>query len=103
MRFKVIPKCFQDASHSGHYSQSTFLLEENDWNDYGYITMYHLHYAGAETDGVATYIGPLRIMKIGQNPYESNLISKLFQRQPDLNIENIDAFLSKKTGHECQV
>lgn len=38
--FQIIDKCFQDASHIDVDSDVDFLLEESDWNDYGYMTLY---------------------------------------------------------------
>lgn len=37
--FQIIDKCFQDASHIDVDSDVDFLLEESDWNDYGYMTL----------------------------------------------------------------
>ena len=79
IRFHIISKCFQDASKTvGKQTQPMFFLEEDGWNDHGYHTMYHLHYAGAETEGIPEYFGPIRIMKFGQN--NSSLIIEYFRQ-----------------------
>lgn len=83
MRFKVIPNCFHDASHLRNRIGKEFpifLLEEDNWNDYGFFTLYHLHYAGPETDNIPVYIGSIRIMQIGQQEYQTNLIDQKFGR-----------------------
>ena len=41
--FQIIEKCFQDASHIDVDSDVDFLLEESDWNDYGFMTLYGVH------------------------------------------------------------
>lgn len=81
MKFKVIKKCYQDASKEGRFKYPIFLLEEDNWNDYGYITLYHLHYAGPKTNGTPVYLGAIRIMQIGQREYQSGLLTSIFQRK----------------------
>lgn len=41
--FQIIEKCFQDARNIVVDEDVDFLLEESDWNDYGFITMYGVH------------------------------------------------------------
>ena len=41
--FQIIGKCMQDARSVKPNDDVDFLLEENDWNDYGYVTMYYVH------------------------------------------------------------
>lgn len=99
IRFHIISKCFQDASKTvGKQTQPMFFLEEDGWNDHGYHTMYHLHYAGAETEGIPEYFGPIRIMKFGQKEYESNLLRLEF---PNLYFSNLpDTFVSLSLSKE---
>lgn len=40
--FKVISKCFQDASRLPG-NDADFYLEENNWNDYHFYVLYYLH------------------------------------------------------------
>lgn len=90
MEFKVISRCFNNASvwlHSGR--DCDFYLEEDGWNDYHYYTMYHLHATCRLTGGTENeYIGYIRIMKIGQEQKESNLVravtqGRVFSSLPD--------------------
>ena len=87
IRFQIISKCFQDASKIVvKQTAPMFFLEEDGWNDHDYYTMYHLHYAGAETEWIPQYFGPIRIMKYGQKEYESNLLRLEF---PNLYFSNL--------------
>lgn len=40
--FQIIENCFQDARDVAIRKDVDFLVEENDWNDYGYITYYSI-------------------------------------------------------------
>ncbi|WP_195533684.1 AAA family ATPase [Bacteroides finegoldii] len=90
LTFRLIKKCWQDASY---YKQQDmdFLLEENDWNDYHYYTTYHLHVTckrATQSKG-AIYLGPIQIMKLGQEKEESELLraelkgKDIFQKLPE--------------------
>lgn len=58
--FKIIEKCFQDASqHSG--DDADFYLEENDWNDYQFYVLYYLHATKRITGTKNMLLGYLRI------------------------------------------
>lgn len=90
MEFKVISGCFNNAyvwSYSGR--DCDFYLEEDSWNDYSYYTMYHLHATCRLTGGSENeYLGYIRIMKIGQETGESNLVravtkGRVFKSLPD--------------------
>lgn len=90
MEFKVIARCFKNASirmYSGR--DCDFYLEEDGWNDYSYYTMYHLHATCRITgDAENEYLGYIRIMKIGQDTGESNLVRSVtkgcnFESLPD--------------------
>ncbi len=76
-KFKIIGRCFNDASYQVADPDIDFFLEEDGWNDYWYYTMYHLHSTG-RLGGEVEYLGPIRIMRIGQKEYESNLLRNLF-------------------------
>lgn len=90
LTFRLIKKCWQDASY---YKQQDmdFLLEENDWNDYHYYTTYHLHVTckRATRSKGAIYLGPIQIMKLGQEKEESELLraelkgKDIFQKLPE--------------------
>lgn len=42
LKFKLIDKCWQEATGVSS-DDADFFLEKNEWDDYGYHTMYHLH------------------------------------------------------------
>lgn len=77
LSFKVIDKCYQKASY---YKENDvdFLLEEDNWNDYFYKTLYHLHVTGKLTNKATEYLGEIKIMKFGQTTDEANLLGALF-------------------------
>ena len=85
LKFKIIDKCFQDATS---YTQTDvdFLLEEDDWNDYYYRTIYHIHVTPKRTKGKTVYLGIIKIMQYGQTQEDSKLLRKLF---PKLIFENL--------------
>lgn len=81
MLFKRIDKCWQNAE--GHRETDVdFLLEENDWDDFGYATTYHLHASRKLTGNSPEHLGSLRIMRIGQTKSEAYLLDKLFKNNP---------------------
>lgn len=71
--FKLIEKCHQDATHI-NADDADFLIEEDGWNDYSYYVMYHLHATDKLTNNGNEYLGYIRIMKVRQEKYESNLL-----------------------------
>jgi len=52
----------------GNYpEEALFYLEKDTWNDFGFLTTYHLHVSGELTDdGKAALIGFVRILRKGQ-------------------------------------
>lgn len=64
IRFWVVP------SKSRPYSSPPpcFVLEQDNWNDYGFRTQYHLTYRGHDKSGKTeeTSIGPVKILRKGQ-------------------------------------
>ena len=71
--FKLIEKCYQDASRV-EADNADFLIEEDRWNDNYYSVMYHLHATSRLTGHGNEYLGYIKIMKVGQEKYESNLL-----------------------------
>lgn len=69
MVFKIIKKCFQDATHIED-DRANFFLEKNDWNDYSYLTQFHLHATAKITQGSNEYLGPISIMRYDQSIHE---------------------------------
>lgn len=78
--FRLISKCFQDAS-GVEYGNAHFLIEENDWNDYNFYVMYHLHATPLITGSRTVYLGYIKIMKSGQEKYEEYLLRKALGKQ----------------------
>lgn len=79
--FQVIGNCFQDASEVKINKDVDFLVEENEWNDYGYITYYTIH----STPKISkrdrpVYLGAIRIMKVGQKVHEKYLLREEFKK-----------------------
>lgn len=79
LKFKIIDKCFQDATF---YTKTDvdFLLEEDDWNDFYYRTLYHIHATPKLTKGKTEYLGTIRIMRYGQTTEDSQLLRRLFPK-----------------------
>lgn len=77
-KFRLIEKCWQDASYCKE-ADVDFLLEENDWNDFSYLTTYHLHVTRKRaTDSNGTvYLGAISIMKAGQKELEKYLLREM--------------------------
>lgn len=73
--FKIIPKCFQDASRYND-KDIDFYIEENDWNDYGYYTTYFLHASKNLTSENNELLGQVNIMQKGQTEYDLYLLKK---------------------------
>lgn len=59
MRFKVVPP----KGPLPRVSSPTFVLFQDNWNDYSFQTQYHLHYVTVDID---TLIGPVKILRKGQ-------------------------------------
>lgn len=90
-KFQIIGWQFNNVSYLTARDGVDFFLEEDNWNDYWYYTMYHLHSTG-RLGGEAQYLGTIRIMKIGQQTGETNLLRKEF---PDGVFTNLpDDFVS---------
>lgn len=87
LKFKIIDKCWQDASDVPA-GDADFLLEKDGWNDLGYHVLYHLHATGLITGKGNEYLGSIRIMKKGQQLYEiymleKDLKSRFFMKLPE--------------------
>lgn len=79
-KFKLIENCFEDANGYEHNGQDAdFYLEENNWDDYGFHTLYTLH-ATKHFTGKAKNekISSIRIMKIGQGVGDIYLLRDFF-------------------------
>lgn len=59
--------------------ETRFALQQDDWNDYSYRTLYHLHYRhGSEPDDI-TYVGGVKILKMGQTSGGPQLLQSPFK------------------------
>lgn len=77
IKFRRIDKCWQKAD--GHLDTDVaFFLEENDWDDFGYQTTYHLHASKLLTGTKPEYLGSLRIMKKGQTTIDAYILCQLY-------------------------
>ncbi|MFJ5440988.1 ATP-binding protein [Pectobacterium sp. CHL-2024] len=64
-------------------SDSMFALQQDDWNDYSYQTLYHLYYRPeAKEPEAVTYIGGVKILKKGQTT-GARLIKEPFNQLGD--------------------
>ncbi|MFQ3456005.1 ATP-binding protein [Bradyrhizobium sp. UFLA01-814] len=59
---------------------SRFALQRDNWNDYGFQTLYHLHYRHSNEPRDVTYLGGVKILKRGQTAADRPLIQESFQR-----------------------
>ena len=75
LKFKLIDKCWQNAVNLSD-DGADFFLEKNEWNDFGYHTMYHLHATDKLTSEGNVYLGYIRIMKHGQEKHDIYLLNK---------------------------
>ena len=75
LKFKLIDKCWQNAVNLSD-DGADFFLEKNEWNDFGYHTMYHLHATDKLTSEGNVYLGYTRIMKHGQEKHDIYLLNK---------------------------
>lgn len=60
--------------------ETRFALQQDDWNDYSFRTLYHLHFRHGEDETDVTYIGGVKILKKGQTAGGPQLIQKPFNR-----------------------
>lgn len=58
---------------------SRFALQRDDWNDYSFRTLYHLHYRHGSDPTDITYIGGVKILKRGQTAGGPQLIQDSFK------------------------
>ena len=94
MKFKIIAKCFQDASE--HKDPNIdFYLEESDWDNYGYMTTYGLHISKEITKKDKTeYLGSINIMQKGQPLNKLYLLRTLCNDKEPVFTELPDDFIS---------
>jgi len=59
-----------------------FVLEQDNWNDYGFQTLYRLSYVTLDANGriVEDLIGPVKILRAAQSSSDGLLINSAFER-----------------------
>jgi energy-coupling factor transporter ATP-binding protein EcfA2 len=60
-----------------------FALQQDDWNDYSFQTLYHLHYRHGKESNEVTYIGGVKILKKGQTRADYIQITEKFSTLGD--------------------
>jgi len=60
---------------------STFALQQDNWNDYSFQTLYHLYYQPDDSEA-ATLIGPVKILRRGQTASDTIQIKQAFDQLP---------------------
>lgn len=62
---------------------SRFALQQDDWNDYSFRTLYHLHFRHGEGAEDVTYLGGVKILRRGQKADGARLIDRPFSKLSD--------------------
>lgn len=60
--------------------ETRFALQQDDWNDYSFRTLYHLHFRHGTDETDVTYVGGVKILKKGQTAGGPQLIQKPFNK-----------------------
>lgn len=60
--------------------ETRFALQQDDWNDYSFRTLYHLHFRHGDEETDVTYLGGVKILKKGQTAGGPQLLQKPFNR-----------------------
>lgn len=60
-----------------------FALQQDNWNDYSFRTLYHLYRRHSELGAAPTLIGPVKILRRGQTKADGILIQQPFERLGD--------------------
>lgn len=59
---------------------SRFGLQRDGWNDFGFGTLYHLYFRPGDSADDVTYMGGVKILKLGQTAGDSQLIREPFSK-----------------------
>ncbi len=59
---------------------TTFALEQDNWNDYSFQTLYHLYHRGGVSGETPTLIGPVKILRRGQTESDGIQIKQAFEQ-----------------------
>lgn len=63
---------------------SRFALQQDDWNDYSFKTLYHLHFRHGDDPADVTYVGGVKILRRGQKADGTRLIEKPFNKLSEM-------------------
>jgi len=63
----------------GHFS-TAFALQQDNWNDYSFQTLYHLYYRQADASSSPTMIGAVKILRRGQTKADGIQINAPFEQ-----------------------
>ena len=58
---------------------TTFALQQDNWNDYGFQTLYHLYHRQTASNSSSTMIGSVKILRRGQTESDGIQISRPFE------------------------
>lgn len=63
----------------------SFVLQQDNWNDYGYKTLYQLYYVSVDKKGkvVSDLIGPVKILRLGQSDSDPLQVREDFTKLGD--------------------
>jgi len=76
-RIRVVPRKATPPSAA----PGTFVLTQDNWDDFGYKTQYHLSYA--DSNGRVRHVGNVKILQIGQTKTDSSILQAGFDTLPD--------------------
>lgn len=62
---------------------SRFALQQDNWNDYSFRTLYHLHFRHGDAPEDVTYVGGVKILRRGQKADGKGLIDEPFDKLSD--------------------
>ncbi|MBN9987144.1 AAA family ATPase [Rhizobium laguerreae] len=62
---------------------TTFALQQDNWNDYNFQTLYHLYYNSGGAAAPPTLIGGVKILRRGQTKLDGLQVSQAFERLDD--------------------
>lgn len=60
-----------------------FALQQDNWNDYSFRTLYHLHFRHGGDPEDVTYVGGVKILRKGQKASGAGLVDKPFNKLSD--------------------
>lgn len=71
---------YPPSRHALQDIDTRFALQQDDWNDFSFQTLYHLHYQPTSKNDDVIYIGGVKILKRGQTKLDPTLLTAPFTR-----------------------